>query len=119
MLIYDNKEKKILRIELKKNKGLNILKIFKKVGLHKNIKKTECPEIILNNINTNITNQQNDKIKKEKQLKYSITRLQLANTYKGLRHLKGLPVHAQRTKTNSKTVRALFHKKQQNLVELN
>jgi small subunit ribosomal protein S13 len=111
--------KKNIKMELKKNKRFANFKILKKLGLHKNIKKTECSEIIFNNINILITNEQQIKLKKEKQFKYSITRLQIANTYKGLRHLKGLPVHAQRTKTNSKTIRALYNKKQQNLPELN
>jgi len=35
----------------------------------------------------------------------NIKRLKEINTYKGLRHSKGLPVRGQKTKTNSRTVR--------------
>ncbi|MFA5134678.1 MAG: 30S ribosomal protein S13 [Patescibacteria group bacterium] len=35
----------------------------------------------------------------------NIKRLKETNSYRGIRHLKGLPVHGQRTKTNSRSVR--------------
>lgn len=35
----------------------------------------------------------------------NIKRLKEIGTYRGLRHIKGLPVRGQRTKTNSRTVR--------------
>jgi len=35
----------------------------------------------------------------------NIKRLKEINTYRGIRHSKGLPVRGQRTKTNSRTVR--------------
>ncbi len=35
----------------------------------------------------------------------NIKRLKEIGSYRGLRHTKGLPVHGQRTKTNSRTVR--------------
>jgi len=35
----------------------------------------------------------------------NIKRLKEINTYRGLRHSKGLPVRGQKTKTNSRTVR--------------
>ncbi len=35
----------------------------------------------------------------------NIKRLKDAGTYRGTRHLKGLPVHGQRTRTNSRTRR--------------
>jgi small subunit ribosomal protein S13 len=38
-----------------------------------------------------------------KEIKMNISRLQEINSYRGLRHKKGLPVRGQRTKTNART----------------
>ena len=40
----------------------------------------------------------------------NIKRLKEIGTYRGLRHLKGLPVRGQQTKTNSRTVRGNVRK---------
>jgi len=40
----------------------------------------------------------------------NIKRLKEISTYRGLRHIKGLPVRGQRTKTNSRTVRGNVRK---------
>lgn len=40
----------------------------------------------------------------------NIKRLKEINSYRGLRHAKGLPVRGQRTKTNSRTVRGNVRK---------
>jgi len=39
------------------------------------------------------------------EVKMNIKRLKEVGSYRGSRHQKGLPVHGQRTKTNSRTVR--------------
>jgi small subunit ribosomal protein S13 len=39
------------------------------------------------------------------EVKMNIKRLKEVGSYRGTRHQKGLPVHGQRTKTNSRTVR--------------
>ena len=39
------------------------------------------------------------------EVKSNIKRLREVGSYRGVRHAKGLPVHGQRTKTNSRTVR--------------
>ena len=38
-------------------------------------------------------------------VRHNIQRLKDLKTYRGIRHLRRLPVHGQRTKTNSRTVR--------------
>ena len=43
-------------------------------------------------------------------LKQNITRLKELKTYRGIRHLRRLPVRGQRTKTNSRTVRGNVRK---------
>ena len=40
----------------------------------------------------------------------NVKRLKDIGTYRGLRHTKNLPVHGQRTKTNSRTVRGNIRK---------
>jgi small subunit ribosomal protein S13 len=40
-------------------------------------------------------------------IKLNIKHLIMINSYKGKRHLKGLPVNGQRTRTNSRTTRKL------------
>lgn len=43
-------------------------------------------------------------------IKQNIARLKEIQSYKGIRHLRKLPVHGQRTKTNSRTVRGNLRK---------
>lgn len=38
-----------------------------------------------------------------KEIRMNIKRLQDINSYRGIRHKRGLPVHGQRTKTNART----------------
>lgn len=47
-------------------------------------------------------------LRQEKML--NVKRLKEIGCYKGIRHDKGLPVHGQRTKTNSRTVRGNVRK---------
>lgn len=43
-------------------------------------------------------------------IRQNINRLKEVGCYRGLRHIKGLPVRGQRTKTNSRTVRGNVRK---------
>jgi len=43
-------------------------------------------------------------------IRRNIQRMKELQTYRGLRHLKKLPVHGQRTRTNSRTVRGNVRK---------
>jgi small subunit ribosomal protein S13 len=43
-------------------------------------------------------------------IKQNIERLKDIKSYRGMRHIKKLPVHGQRTKTNSRTVRGNVRK---------
>ena len=44
------------------------------------------------------------------EVKMNIKRLKEVGSYRGARHQRGLPVHGQRTKTNSRTVRGNVRK---------
>jgi small subunit ribosomal protein S13 len=44
------------------------------------------------------------------EIRQNINRLKEINCYRGIRHMRGLPVRGQRTKTNSRTVRGNVRK---------
>ncbi|MBM3257738.1 MAG: 30S ribosomal protein S13 [Candidatus Nealsonbacteria bacterium] len=46
----------------------------------------------------------------KREIMMNVKRLKDAGTWKGLRHIKGLPVRGQRTKTNTRTVRGNVRK---------
>ena len=46
----------------------------------------------------------------KREIAYNIKRLKDIKTYRGVRHMKRLPVNGQRTKTNSRTIRGNVRK---------
>lgn len=46
----------------------------------------------------------------KREILFNIKRLKEIGSYRGIRHMKGLPVHGQRTKTNSRTRRGNVRK---------
>jgi small subunit ribosomal protein S13 len=89
-------------------------KILKQLGIDENIKVTELTE---NHIAALRDILETDQFKLEGDLKrlisINIKRLIDINSFKGRRHLKGLPVRGQRTRTNNRTSRrqSLFIRK--------
>lgn len=79
-------------------------KILKELGIDLNTRVKDIPEEVINKLRTRV-----EKLKIEGELRReksgNIKRLREIKAYRGLRHLKGLPVRGQRTKTNSRTVR--------------
>lgn len=71
------------------------------------------PNIRTKDVSNDDANRLRDEIEKKHkvegelkhEVKTSIKRLKEIGSYRGSRHSKGLPVHGQRTKTNSRTVR--------------
>ncbi len=82
------------------------LKILKELNIDPDIKSTDLTEI---NISTLRDLLETDRFKLEGDLKrlvsLNIKRLVDINSIRGRRHLKGLPVRGQRTRTNSRTSR--------------
>lgn len=82
----------------------NVAKILKEAGVgpEKRVKDLTADEV-------NRLQKEIEKIPTEGALKKiineNITRLRLINTYRGLRHAKGLPVRGQRTRSNARTRR--------------
>lgn len=76
------------------------------------------PDERVKNLKDEQANQLRDLIEKhnkvegdlKRDISANIKRLKEINSYRGLRHAKGLPVRGQRTKTNSRTVRGNVRK---------
>ncbi len=84
-------------------------RILKQVGVDHGKKASELTEDEENKIRAVI-----EKISIEGNLKREVSanikRLKDIKSYRGVRHMKGLPVRGQRTKTNSRTVRGNVRK---------
>jgi small subunit ribosomal protein S13 len=80
-------------------------KILEETGIDPNKRTKDLSEDELNKLRDYIEK----RFKVEGQLRQQITanikRLREIGSYRGLRHMKGLPVRGQRTKTNSRTRR--------------
>lgn len=79
--------------------------ILEKLGIDQNIRTQELPEDVViklrNEIEKNYTLE--GELKRQKMM--NIKRLREISCYRGTRHVRGLPVRGQRTKTNTRTVR--------------
>lgn len=83
--------------------------ILNKLNINMNLKIFELPEFDLRRINNYL---ENSDLKLEGDLKkfehQNIKSLIDINSFRGKRHLKGLPCRGQRTKTNSRSSRHIF-----------
>ena len=79
-------------------------KLLKEIRIDSNIRTKDLTSEQIDKIRTAV-----DKFKVENDLRMEISqnikRLKEINSYRGLRHIKGLPVRGQRTKTNARTKR--------------
>ena len=101
--------KKILYIALTAIYGIGIptsLKILNQLSIDPNIKVTELTELNISSLRDLL---EKEEFKLEGDLKRlvnsNIKRLIDINSFRGRRHLKGLPVRGQRTRTNNRTSR--------------
>ena len=79
------------------------LEIIEKTGIDRNLKAADLSQEQISSI-TKIL--QNDKLVEgdlRRSVAADIRRLQQINSYRGIRHRRGLPVRGQRTKTNART----------------
>jgi small subunit ribosomal protein S13 len=92
--------------------GINLAKVFcKKIGLNYNIKVSAVTEEkLLLLYRLLVRNYLLDYELEQRQNEIKRRRIGM-RCYKGLRYLYGLPANGQRTKTNSRTVKALREKK--------
>ncbi len=91
--------------------GLNSArKILAKAGIDQNLRASQLSPNQLNVLKEII--EKNFKIEGDlkREVMMNIKRLKDIGAWRGLRHLKGLPVRGQRTKTNTRTVRGNVRK---------
>jgi small subunit ribosomal protein S13 len=78
-------------------------KILVETKIDPNIRTKDLKEVDLNRLRDHI--EKNFKIEGNlrQEIMLNIKRLKEINSYRGIRHMRGLPVRGQRTKTNSRT----------------
>ncbi|MBU0637174.1 MAG: 30S ribosomal protein S13 [Patescibacteria group bacterium] len=85
-----------------RTKSNEILKI---AGVDPNIRVKDLTEQQSNKLREIIEKQHKVEGDLKREVLSNIKRLKEINCYRGIRHMKGLPVRGQRTKTNNRTVR--------------
>lgn len=86
------------------------LKMLKKLGIDKNTRANDLSATDVNALREEV--EKNHRIEGElrREVSANIRRLKEIGSYRGMRHIKGLPARGQRTKTNSRTVRGNVRK---------
>ncbi|MCD4762321.1 30S ribosomal protein S13 [bacterium] len=80
-------------------------KILAKAKIEPNTRVKDLKEEEVNNLRNFIEKQEKVEGDLRREVIGNIKRLKEINSYRGLRHIRNLPVRGQRTKTNSRTVR--------------
>ena len=77
--------------------------LLNKVGIDHTVKARDLTEEELSRIASTLEDEYVIEGRLRRELQQNITRLKEINSYRGMRHNRGLPVRGQRTKTNSRT----------------
>ena len=77
--------------------------LLNKVGIGHTVKARDLTEEELSRIASTLEDEYVIEGRLRREVQQNITRLKEINSYRGMRHKKGLPVRGQRTKTNSRT----------------
>ena len=77
--------------------------LLNKVGIGHTVKARDLTEEELSRIASTLEDEYVIEGRLRREIQQNITRLKEINSYRGMRHKKGLPVRGQRTKTNSRT----------------
>ena len=77
--------------------------LLNKVGIGDTVKARDLTEEELSRIASTLEDEYVIEGRLRREVQQNITRLKEINSYRGMRHKRGLPVHGQRTKTNSRT----------------
>jgi len=78
-------------------------KIIGQMGLDPNLRAHKLSDDEVYKINTLLTDQYNVEGQLRREVSQNIARLRQIKCYRGFRHIRGLPVNGQRTKTNART----------------
>ncbi|HPX94232.1 MAG TPA: 30S ribosomal protein S13 [Candidatus Moranbacteria bacterium] len=85
-------------------------KILEALGIDLGTKAKDISDEDANKLRNEIEKKHKVEGELKHEVKSNIKRLKEVGSYRGSRHIKGLPVHGQRTKTNSRTVRGNVRK---------
>ena len=77
--------------------------LLNKVGIDHTVKARDLTEEELSRIASTLEDEYVIEGRLRREIQQNITRLKEINSYRGMRHKRGLPVRGQRTKTNSRT----------------
>lgn len=81
----------------------NAAKILAQIGINPATRANKLSEDEVSKIATIIENEYVVEGQLRRQIQQNISRLREIRCYRGLRHMKGLPVRGQRTRTNART----------------
>lgn len=81
------------------------LEILEKVGIDKNLRANDIPLDDVNKLRDEIEKRHRVEGELRREVQANVRRLKEIGSYRGSRHIHGLPARGQRTKTNSRTVR--------------
>lgn len=84
--------------------------IIKKTGVDPSIRVKDLSEADANKLRDIVEKQYKVEGELRREVLSNIKRLKEIGAYRGLRHIKSLPVRGQRTKTNSRTIRGNVRK---------
>ena len=79
------------------------LELLNRVGISPSVKARDLTEEELSRIASTLEDEYVIEGRLRREIQQNLTRLKEINSYRGIRHKKGLPVRGQRTKTNSRT----------------
>ncbi len=85
-------------------------KILKKMGIDVNKKASDLSSKEVNDLKDFIEKTYKIEGDLRRQIMINVKRLKDISAWRGIRHIKGLPVRGQRTKTNNRTVRGNVRK---------
>lgn len=79
--------------------------ILDRLGIDKNVRMNDMPTEDVNKLREEIEKKYRVEGELRRETAANIKRLKEIGSHRGTRHIRGLPVRGQRTKTNSRTVR--------------
>lgn len=85
-------------------------RILKEAGVDPSVRVKDLDENQATKLRDTIEKQHKVEGELRREVLSNIKRLKEIGTYRGVRHIKGLPVRGQRTKTNSRTIRGNVRK---------
>ena len=79
------------------------LELLNRIGISPSVKARDLSEEELSKIASTLEDNYVTEGRLRREVQQNITRLKEINSYRGMRHKRGLPTRGQRTKTNSRT----------------